>query len=208
MQVTTDSPASPEPTEAGRWSLPVREIPVEERRLPPGVEERGGWVQVVGPPDLEGQEEDLDEDILYLRLIALRSLAMEKEEEELKEKEKEGIVVATEVLDNKEMLDTTEMLELLEEAEAASGDFVKVETTEVITIEDDDDDPISELKLHLHESYIATGFQKSIEVVDVTGSPSYSPTQSPEPLSPIYLPPEHSLSPPDSPSDCQVSRID
>ena len=75
---------------------------------------------------------------------------------------------------------------------------------EVITIEDDDDDPISEMKLHLHESYIATGFQKSIEVVDVLDSPSYSPTQSPDRLSPIYLPPDCDFSPPDSPSDCQV----
>ena len=74
----------------------------------------------------------------------------------------------------------------------------------VITIEDDDDDPISEMKLHLHESYIATGFQKSIEVVDVLDSPSYSPTQSPDRLSPIYLPPDCDFSPPDSPSDCQV----
>ena len=72
----------------------------------------------------------------------------------------------------------------------------------MITIDDDDDDPISEMKLHLHESYIATGFQKSIEVVDVLDSPSYSPTQSLDPLSPIYLPPD--FSPPDSPSDCQV----
>ena len=60
------------------------------------------------------------------------------------------------------------------------------------------------MKLHLHESYIATGFQKSIEVVDVLDSPSYSPTQSPAPLSPIYLPPDCDFSPPDSPSDCQV----
>ena len=74
----------------------------------------------------------------------------------------------------------------------------------MITIDDDDDDPISEMKLHLHESYIATGFQKSIEVVDVLDSPSYSPTQSPDPLSPIYLPPDCDFSPPDSPSDCQV----
>jgi len=60
------------------------------------------------------------------------------------------------------------------------------------------------MKLHLHESYIATGFQKSIEVVDVLDSPSYSPTQSPDRLSPIYLPPDCDFSPPDSPSDCQV----
>ena len=78
---------------------------------------------------------------------------------------------------------------------------------EVITIDDDDDDPISEMKLHLHESYISTGFQKSIEVVDVLDSPSYSPTQSPQRLSPIYLPPDCEISPPDSPSDCQVVEV-
>ena len=77
----------------------------------------------------------------------------------------------------------------------------------MITIDDDDDDPISEMKLHLHESYISTGFQKSIEVVDVLDSPSYSPTQSPQRLSPIYLPPDCEISPPDSPSDCQVVEV-
>merc|ERR1719234_1416381 len=160
----------------------------KEPRLPPELEERGGWVQVSGPPAQEQEpaqeEEDLDEDLLYLRLIALRSLATEKEEEEKREKEAEG---------------KAEMLQLLEEAK--SGDLA---AAEVITIEDDDDDPISEMKLHLHESYIATGFQKSIEVVDVLDSPSYSPTQSPDRLSPIYLPPDCDFSPPDSPSDCQV----
>ena len=93
-----------------------REVPMipmeKEPRLPPELEERGGWVQVSGPPAQEQEqepaqeEEDLDEDLLYLRLIALRSLATEKEEEEKREKEAEG---------------KAEMLQLLEEAK--SGDL-------------------------------------------------------------------------------------
>jgi len=186
-ELVLESPASPEMAEQrGESRREVPTIPMEkEPRLPPELEERGGWVQVSGPPQEQEQqqeEEDLDEDLLYLRLIALRSLATEKEEEEKREKEAEG---------------KAEMLELLEEAKTDNP-----AAAEVITIDDDDDDPISEMKLHLHESYIATGFQKSIEVVDVLDSPSYSPTQSLDPLSPIYLPPD--FSPPDSPSDCQV----
>ena len=87
----------------------VPTIPMEkEPRLPPELEERGGWVQVSGPPQEQEQpqeEEDLDEDLLYLRLIALRSLATEKEEEEKREKEAEG---------------KAEMLELLEEAKSGN----------------------------------------------------------------------------------------
>ena len=49
-------------------------------------------------------EEDLDEDILYLRLIALRSLAVEEKRLEEQEENKLGI----------------EMQELLEEAELAA----------------------------------------------------------------------------------------
>ena len=143
----SESPASPEGA-ADPWScLPVTEIPVEGLlclpepcpSLPPGVRERGGWVQVRGP-ELEEQEEpveqeeDLDEDILYLRLIALRSLANEREEEE--RREKEGRVEGG--------VDTAEMLELLEEAEAASGDLAAAgedgrSADDVIADGDDDD---------------------------------------------------------------------
>ena len=53
--------------------------------------------------------------------------------------------------------------------------------SEIITI--DDDDPISEMKLNLQDSYLK--YKKSVEVVDL--SPSYSPTQSPAlSLSPSY----------------------
>jgi hypothetical protein len=105
-----DSPDSPETLQAPTRDAWVREIPVEERRLPPGLEERGGWVEVRGPEQqadraAEGEEEDLDEDLLYLRLIALRSLANEREEEEKQQ--------PAEV--------RSEMLELLEEAAAASA---------------------------------------------------------------------------------------
>ena len=91
-------------------SREVPTIPMEkEPRLPPELEERGGWVQVSGPPpqvqEQQQEEEDLDEDLLYLRLIALRSLATEKEEEEKREKEEEG---------------KAEMLELLEEAKSGN----------------------------------------------------------------------------------------
>ena len=144
----SESPASPEGA-ADQWScLPVTEIPVEGLlclpepcpSLPPEVRERGGWVQVRGP-ELEEQqeepveqEEDLDEDILYLRLIALRSLANEREEEE--RREKEGRVEGG--------VDTAEMLELLEEAEAASGDLAAAgeegrSPDDVIADGDDDD---------------------------------------------------------------------
>jgi len=191
MEEVLESPASPEVVEEEPRGQ-VRRIPVEE--LPQEVVERGGWVEVSGPAvQEEEQEEDLDEDILYLRLIALRSLANEREEEERREKARE------------EEQGREEMLELLQEAEAAGrveAATAQAAAAEVITIEDDD--PISELKLSLHESYIATGFQQSIEVVEVLDSPSYSPTQSPQPLSPIYLPPDCQPSPPASPSDCQV----
>merc|ERR1712117_736614 len=88
-----------EQTAEVRRDIPT--IPMEkEPRLPPELEERGGWVQVSGPQEQpQEEEEDLDEDLLYLRLIALRSLA--NEEEEKREKEAEG---------------KAEMLELLEEA--------------------------------------------------------------------------------------------
>ena len=78
--------------------------------------------------------------------------------------------------------------------------------SEIITI--DDDDPISEMKLNLQDSYLK--YKKSVEVVNL--SPSYSPTQSPTlTLSPSYeapgldspvsSPPLVDLTSPYSPSD-------
>jgi len=146
------------------------------------------------------EDDDMDEDLLYLRLIALRSLASEdkKPEEEI---ETEG--------DNELAV---EMRELLEEAEvAASENIGNLETaviSEIITL--DDDDPISEMKLNLQDSYLK--YKKSVEVVDL--SPSYSPSQSPALiLSPVYeapapgvVSPQHSpplvdLTSPYSPTD-------
>jgi len=54
------------------------------------------------------------------------------------------------------------------------------------------------MKLNLHESYMK--FKQSVDVVDMTASPSYSPTQSPSlSLSPTYIAPGDSPSPPTSP---------
>jgi len=121
-----------------------------------------------------------------LRLIALRSLAVE-------EKKEQG-----QLEENKLAI---EMQELLEEAEVAAKEEAGTSETavisEVITIDDDDEDPISEMKLNLHESYMK--FKQSVEVVDMT-SPSYSPTQSPSlSLSPTYIAPGDSPSPPTTP---------
>ena len=70
--------------------------------------------------------------------------------------------------------------------------FLSAVISEIITI-DDEDDPISEMKLNLQDSYLK--YKKSVEVVDL--SPQYSPTQSPIlSLSPDYEAP--SLESPDS----------
>ena len=91
--VMLDSPASPDTRQEVTGS-PVRIIPGS-----PQQDEGGG--------DSLGEEEDLDEDILYLRLIALRSLAVE-------EKRQQG-----EMEENKLAI---EMQELLEEAEVAASE--------------------------------------------------------------------------------------
>jgi len=171
--VLVDSPASPDFRQEVTGS-PVRIIPRSPVQEDCGVESLG-------------EEEDLDEDILYLRLIALRSLAVE-------EKKEQG-----QLEENKLAI---EMQELLDEAEVAAkeeaGDSETALISEIITIDDDDEDPISEMKLNLHESYMK--FKKSVEVVDMTASPSYSPTQSPSlSLSPTYIAPGDSPSPPTSP---------
>ena len=59
--------------------------------------------------------------------------------------------------------------------------------SEIITI-DDDDDPISEMKINLQESFLK--YKKSVEVVDL--SPNYSPTQSPS----LILSPNYRSEPP------------
>ena len=63
--------------------------------------------------------------------------------------------------------------------------------SEVITIDDeDDDDPITEMKLNLHETYLK--YKESVDLSSpssvVITSPSYSPSQ-PVCLSPDYIPP-------------------
>jgi len=172
--VMVDSPASPDFRQEVTGS-PVRVIP----RSP--LHDDGGGESL-------GEEEDLDEDILYLRLIALRSLAVE-------EKREQGQIEESKL--------AMEMQELLEEAEVAANEEAGASETavisEVITIDDEEEDPISEMKLNLHESYMK--FKQSVEVVDITmTSPSYSPTQSPSlSLSPAYLAPGDSPSPSTSP---------
>merc|ERR1719480_430123 len=113
----------------------------------------------------------MDEDLLYLRLIALRSLAEENKTDDAE-------TAASGDADNNL---AQEMKELLEEAEdAANENSDKVETaviSEVITIDDeDDDDPISEMKLNLHETYLKCQVSGA---GDLLGLDSYSPTQSP-----------------------------
>merc|ERR1719166_467475 len=153
-----DSPASPDLGQEVSGS-PLRIIP----RSP---------TQDTRPSSSGDEDDDMDEDLLYLRLIALRSLASEDKKPEETETEKDDDLAV-------------EMRELLEEAEVAASENVDdLETaviSEIITI--DDDDPISEMKLNLQDSYLK--YKKSVEVVDL--SPSYSPTQSPAlSLSPSY----------------------
>ena len=89
-----DSPASPDDPTAVAGS-PLKIIPASPTR-----------------PQESGSEddEDIDEDILYLRLIALRSMAAEEE----KEKEKKNENQARESM-------AQEMQQLLEEANEAAG---------------------------------------------------------------------------------------
>jgi len=92
--VMVDSPASPDTRQEVTGS-PLRIIP-------------GSPQQDEGVDSL-GEEEDLDEDILYLRLIALRSLAVE-------EKREQGVMEENKL--------AMEMQELLEEAEVAASEEV------------------------------------------------------------------------------------
>jgi len=178
----TDSPASPDAAQVISGS-PLKIIP------------RSPQQEVVELLE----DEDQDEDLLYLRLIALRSLAVEDKKQlhqgELDKHEENKMAV--------------EMRELLEEAEvAATEDPTNTETaviSEVITIEDSDDDPISEMKLNLHESYLK--YKQTVDDSDVVEicSPTYSApgtpppkTQPSSPLSPYS--PSQSLSPVLSPA--------
>lgn len=102
----TDSPASPE-------AVPCDEIAMEPRIIPVG--DLG--------EDVEELEDDIDEDILYLRLIALRSMQQEEEENgKVKDDGKVGGNCGGADL-YKDVSDdlTNEMQELLEEAEEAAA---------------------------------------------------------------------------------------
>ena len=101
-----DSPASPDMDPAHHVSgSPLKIIPRSPMRDAPG--------------DQDDEEEDMDEDLLYLRLIALRSLA---------EENKTGDAKAAASGDTDTNL-AREMKELLEEAEdAANENSDKVET--------------------------------------------------------------------------------
>lgn len=95
-----DSPASPENVNNQVTGSPLKIIPRSPMRG-----------DSAGNGSANEEEEDLDEDILYLRLIALRSLAEENQSEDA-----EGGVG-----DNKL---AEEMKELLEEAEVAAKESV------------------------------------------------------------------------------------
>ena len=101
-----DSPASPDMGPAHHVSgSPLKIIPRSPMRDIPGNDEE--------------EEEDMDEDLLYLRLIALRSLAEENKTEDAE-------TAASGDADNNL---AQEMKELLEEAEdAANENSDKVET--------------------------------------------------------------------------------
>ena len=81
--------------------------------------------------------------------------------------------------------------------------------SEVITIDDEDDDPISEMKLNLHETYLKC--QVSSGAGDLLGSlDSYSPTQSPvyvAPGSPDPSFPVVDLTSPYSPTQSPSHRL-
>ena len=86
-----DSPASPDTKQLVTGS-PLKMIP--------------GSPQIHDVGDSVDEDEDLDEDILYLRLIALRSLAVEEKREQSQSKDSNLAI---------------EMQELLEEAEVAAN---------------------------------------------------------------------------------------
>merc|ERR1719232_2298836 len=135
----------------------------------------------------DDEDEDMDEDLLYLRLIALRSL------EEVSKPDYE-------IEDTVENKLAVEMKELLEEAEVAAKEVSECGETavisEVITIDDeDDDDPITEMKLNLHETYLK--YKESVDLSSpssvVITSPSSSssscllPISSSSPTTPLTL---------------------
>ena len=98
-----DSPASPDVENHHVSGSPLKIIPRSPMRE--------------AQEDQEEEEEDMDEDLLYLRLIALRSLAEENKTEESGTAESKDSNLAE------------EMKELLEEAEdAANENSDKVET--------------------------------------------------------------------------------
>ena len=94
-----DSPASPD-ISAMVTGSPVKIIPAS----PPRKDEDSGSSR----EDDEEEEEDIDEDILYLRLIALRSMAAEEKAEGEKESREKQVLAR-------------EMQELLDEAEEAAS---------------------------------------------------------------------------------------
>ena len=95
-----DSPASPD-ISAMVTGSPVKIIPAS----PPRKDEESGSSR---EDDEEEEEEDIDEDILYLRLIALRSMAAEEKAEGEKESREKQVLAR-------------EMQELLDEAEEAAS---------------------------------------------------------------------------------------
>lgn len=149
------------------------------------------------------EEEDMDEDLLYLRLIALRSLADENKPPE--------DVGDTDEADKKL---ANEMKELLEEAEVAANETATdVESAEVITIDDEEDDPISEMKLNLHETYLkfkeSVGSPALLELVSPVNSriqsPSYSPPTSRKDVDVVDL--TSPYSPTNSPSSLNLPPL-
>ncbi len=108
--MSLDSPASPDMDAATVTGSPVRIIPASPP--PKSAEESSRDEDTAGEEQEEEEEDDIDEDILYLRLIALRSMAVEGEQRERAKEKQEELA--------------KEMQELLDEAEeAASYDLIQ-----------------------------------------------------------------------------------
>jgi hypothetical protein len=108
--MSLDSPASPDMDAATVTGSPVRIIPASPP--PKSAEESSRDEDTAGEEQEEEEEDDIDEDILYLRLIALRSMAAEGEQRERTKEKQEELA--------------KEMQELLDEAEeAASYDLMQ-----------------------------------------------------------------------------------
>jgi hypothetical protein len=108
--MSLDSPASPDMDAATVTGSPVRIIPASPP--PKSAEESSRDGDTAGEEQEEEEEDDIDEDILYLRLIALRSMAVEGEQRERTKEKQEELA--------------KEMQELLDEAEeAASYDLIQ-----------------------------------------------------------------------------------